>query len=129
MVGHYALICPLCAATFSICFSCWRGHKYCCEFCTYEARRRSRCASQKKYNSTIKGQESHFRRQRTLRLKNIETDHSSKVRKIPVMSQRPSFWCKVCCVQVKHINEWGPWNFGQLIRWREEIRAHGGDTS
>jgi hypothetical protein len=50
--------CAECGQELSICKSCWRGQKYCGEFCRIKARRKQRCEIQKRYSSTDRGLES-----------------------------------------------------------------------
>lgn len=74
-------ICPVCKKGFRYCESCWRGHKYCSPHCSLTARKHNRRESEKRYASTMKGQESRRRRQKNFRIRRIlnlsVTDQSS----------------------------------------------------
>lgn len=66
-------VCQHCGCSVTICKSCWRNQKYCSAECSRQAYLKRHRENQKKYNKTVKGNESHKERQRRYRDK-LEKD-------------------------------------------------------
>ena len=90
------LECRECGIHFLVCRTCWRGQRYCSEFCIKNSRLKSHRKDQRRYAKTESGKLSHKKRQRKYRLKKNETDQTTK--KIPTLIKTHinSFVCMEC---------------------------------
>lgn len=83
--------CPGCLRFFVICKACYRGHRYCGESCSQAGRRRTFKRASKVYRSSASGRKSQNERQKRYRknrqLKKTETQHSSEIIKISLVSR------------------------------------------
>ena len=110
--------CPGCGVHFAVCRSCWRGHWYCSEACSEEAKARTRQRSNKRYRSSSQGRWAQQQAQKRYRrrLSDLESvrDHSSKksetslkdfpVNQLPREVKRESscFECCLCGREIKY---------------------------
>lgn len=93
------LKCAHCGSVFTLCRHCWRGNRYCGKVCASEAKVRSHRVSQRRYTKTVRGRESHRRRQRTYRkrrLRKTETDPSPEEIVLPIKPAASSDCCRCC---------------------------------
>ena len=81
----YLLTCARCWGPFAICWSCFRGHRYCGVRCSIAARMESRRASSRLHQSSKQGRRDHADHQAAYRQRmatrcEIVTDQSSPAR-------------------------------------------------
>ena len=79
----YLFNCPICKISFTICTSCYRGHRYCSSDCSFEARQRSLRRARRKYARQPYSKRLHQKRQNRYRKKSLAskdvTDHPSGI--------------------------------------------------
>ena len=63
------LKCPLCKRTFTICTSCYRGHRYCSKDCSYLSRNQKQKKYSRRYNASLESRKKHRLRQNRYRKK------------------------------------------------------------
>lgn len=82
-VTGYRCKCPYCRIFFCICYSCYRGQRYCSQSCSKQARASNRRRASRFYQATSKGKLNHQIRQKIYRkkqhLKKSVTHHSSEI--------------------------------------------------
>lgn len=69
-------VCPNCSKRFSVCQKCWRGHWYCSQGCSAEARRKSRSRANRRYRKSDAGRQCQRMAQNRYRQRKVR-DHSS----------------------------------------------------
>ena len=81
VTSGYQLKCPNCKTSFTICASCYRGHRYCNSSCSVRARYKSLTRSKRKNAKSEHSKKLHRRRQNRYRKKNLAskkvTEHPS----------------------------------------------------
>jgi hypothetical protein len=78
---------PACRASFTICVSCDRGQRYCSPSCRETARRRQRCAADRRYQQSGRGRQRHLQRQRRYRERQVPTRVTDQGYRIATISQ------------------------------------------
>ena len=63
------MVCGWCGGTFGVCFSCFRGQRYCSNGCRNRSRVEQDREADRKYQQTPAGAERHRERQREYRLR------------------------------------------------------------
>ncbi len=107
MTSEHCICCAECRRTFYVCASCYRGHKYCNDFCRTRGYVRARARARTKYNATFEAILDHrdrsqrYRMRRKIRalLKESVTDNTYESKNISLINPEvESFSPQNCCV-------------------------------
>ncbi len=96
------LNCALCFQIFSICRSCYRGHRYCSELCSKKYKKINNRRSNIRYRKTRKGKFNQASRQNSYRKKEKVTDQSSNT---PVSNANAELDCSTEKIATEQIPE------------------------
>ncbi len=88
----FRIKCPICRIYFSICASCFRGHRYCSNGCSSSARKRSKNMASKRYRATSQGKKTHRIAQDRHRKKKKVIHHPSPPLPRPVI-EKSDYFC------------------------------------
>ena len=72
--------CKHCGRLFYVCWSCWRGQRYCGDGCREAAMREAHREAQRRYRQTDRGRETHRQAERRRRMKKTVDDRGSTPR-------------------------------------------------